>query len=89
MSIVIYRMSCFLRNLGIHEVKNYEAVIQRLFDKAGSMDVITYVYLDKQIREKLVSIATPDDIHIISSFDDITYMYDERSKLIEEGNSGL
>lgn len=74
----------FLRNLGVHEVKNYEQTIQRLFEKSGSMDVVTYVYLDKQIREKLISIAKGEDIFIISLFEDITHIYDERSRLIEE-----
>ena len=74
----------FLRNLGVHEVKTYEQSVQRLFEKAGLMDVVTYVYLDKQIKERLVSIATKDEIHVISIFDDITHIYDERKKLIEE-----
>lgn len=74
----------FLRNLGVQEVKNYEQSIQRMFQKAGQMDVITYVYLDKQIREKMISIAQKETIYIISIFDDITYIYDEKVKLIEE-----
>src|SRR5690554_7249557 len=55
-----------------------------MFQKAGQMDVITYVYLDKQIREKMISIAHKETIYIISIFDDITYIYDEKAKLIEE-----
>lgn len=74
----------FLRNIGVHDVKYYEQTIQRLLEKPGLMDVITYVYLDKQIREKLISISKDGMIYVVSIFDNITYIYDERTKLIEE-----
>ncbi|WP_162146802.1 EAL domain-containing protein [Acholeplasma granularum] len=74
----------FLRNLAVHEIKNYEKAYARLYEKAGQMDIITYLYLNKQIREKMISLKDKDEIVIISVFEDITEIHEERSRLIEE-----
>lgn len=77
-------LDMFIRNIAIHEVKNYQMKIQKLFQKSGQSDEIVYMYQDKQIREKLVSIENKKEIHIISIFEDLTEYYEEKSRLMME-----
>ncbi|VEU82554.1 EAL domain-containing protein [Acholeplasma hippikon] len=74
----------FLRNLGVHEVKSYEILIERLFSKPNLSDAVTYLYQGKQIRERLISIQDKNEIKIISTYEDLTNYYEERSKLVME-----
>lgn len=72
----------FLGNLNAFEANDYRKIIERLMTKSGLVDTFTYVYQDKQIREKMVSVLDGKDIKMISIFEDITNYYEEKSRLL-------
>ncbi len=75
-------IEAFMSNLSIHEASDYQKIMDRLMTKSGLLDTFTYVYQNKQIREKMVSVLDGKEIKIISVFEDISNYYEEKSRLL-------
>ncbi|WP_026391460.1 EAL domain-containing protein [Haploplasma modicum] len=86
-------LELFMREMDLEDAKNYEKVINRLFNYPNETNIVTYKYQDIYIKEYLFAVNEENKVSVVSFFTDVTSVLlneeDLKNKVILDNETTL